>query len=87
MKLVFFETPIFTRLLPTYLDEESYRALQRLLLTSPEAGAVMPGTGGFSEAQMGGSTTRTGQAGRSPDHLLLSYRGSSDLVIYDLRKR
>lgn len=47
MKLVFFETLIFTRLLPIYLDDESYRALQRLLLTSPEAGAVMPGTGGF----------------------------------------
>lgn len=47
MKFVFFETPIFTRLLPTYLDDESYRALQRLLLSSPEAGAVMPGTGGF----------------------------------------
>jgi len=47
MKLVFFETPVFTLLLPTYLDDESYRALQRLLLNSPEAGDVMPGTGGF----------------------------------------
>ena len=47
MKLVFFEAPIFTRTLPDYLDDESYRALQRLLLNAPEAGDVMPGTGGF----------------------------------------
>jgi hypothetical protein len=47
MKLVFFETPLFTRLLPDYLDDESYQALQSVLLTNPELGDVMPGTGGF----------------------------------------
>ena len=47
MKLVFFETPLFTRLLKDYLNDESYRALQRALLGNPELGNVMPGTGGF----------------------------------------
>ena len=47
MKLVFFETPLFTRLLPTYLDDEAFRSLQRILLENPELGDVMPGTGGF----------------------------------------
>jgi hypothetical protein len=47
MKLVFFETPLFSRLLPSYLNDESYRELQRALLETPELGEVMPGTGGF----------------------------------------
>lgn len=47
MQLVFFETPLFTRLLPDYLDDEAYRRLQQSLLADPESGVVMPGTGGF----------------------------------------
>jgi len=50
MKLVFFETPLFTRLLPEYLNDDSYRALQRALLENPELGDVMPGTGGFRKS-------------------------------------
>ncbi|HZD48620.1 MAG TPA: hypothetical protein VE178_07725 [Silvibacterium sp.] len=29
------------------MDDENYRALQAELIANPEAGAVMPGTGGF----------------------------------------
>ena len=47
MNLVFFETPLFTRLLPDYLDDEAYSELQQTLAAKPEAGDVMPGTGGF----------------------------------------
>jgi len=47
MKLVFFETPLFTRLLPDYLNDESYRDLQSVLMVNPELGDIMPGTGGF----------------------------------------
>lgn len=47
MRLVFIETPVFTRLRPDYLNDEGYRALQKALLVNPTAGDVMPGTGGF----------------------------------------
>ena len=47
MKLVFFETPLFTRLLPDYLDDEAYSELQQALTINPRAGDLMPGTGGF----------------------------------------
>ena len=47
MKLVFFETPLFTRLLPDYLDDNAYSELQQALAANPDAGEVMPGTGGF----------------------------------------
>jgi len=51
MNLVFFETLVFTRLLPDYLGDEAYRALQEALLENPELGAVMPGTGGFRKTR------------------------------------
>lgn len=51
MKLVFLETPLFTRLLGDYLTDESYRELQRALMENPELGDVMPGTGGFRKAR------------------------------------
>jgi hypothetical protein len=53
MNLVFFETPLFTRILQNYLNDETYRALQRALLDNPELGDVMPGTGGFQKSSQG----------------------------------
>ncbi len=41
------EAPAFTRYLYDYIDEEQYLALQMELVRNPEAGDVMPGTGGF----------------------------------------
>jgi len=51
MKLVFLETPLFTQLLPEYLNDKEYRALQLALLENPEMGDLMPGTGGFRKAR------------------------------------
>lgn len=51
MKLVFLETPLFTRILGDYLTDESYRELQRALMENPEMGDVMPGTGGFRKVR------------------------------------
>ena len=51
MELVFFETPLFTRLLPKYLDDHNYRELQLALLRNPEMGDLMPGTGGFRKVR------------------------------------
>lgn len=51
MKLVFLETPLFTRLLGDYLTDDSYLELQRALMENPEMGDVMPGTGGFRKVR------------------------------------
>ena len=51
MKLVFVETPLFTRILSDYLTDESYRELQRALMENPETGDLMPGTGGFRKVR------------------------------------
>ena len=51
MRLVFFETPRFTELLPEYLDDQAYRELQLALLRNPQMGALIPGTGGFRKVR------------------------------------
>ena len=43
----FVEAPAFTELHRRYMDDEGYRALQLRLAEAPDAGDVIPGTGGF----------------------------------------
>jgi hypothetical protein len=43
----FIEAPTFTAMVAGYLEDDEYRALQLFLAGDPEAGDVMPGTGGF----------------------------------------
>jgi len=43
----FVEAPFFTLLLKDYLSDDDYRALQLYLAGEPEAGDIIPGTGGF----------------------------------------
>jgi hypothetical protein len=63
MRLVFLETPLFTRLLGDYLTDESYRELQRTLMKNPELGDVMPGTGGFRKVRWNDSRRSKGKRG------------------------
>lgn len=42
----FIETSIFTKLIDTYLSDDEYVALQSYLLKYPEAGKIIPGSGG-----------------------------------------
>ena len=42
----FIETPLFTRALEHYLDDDQYARLQQYLSEHPEAGAMVPGSGG-----------------------------------------
>jgi hypothetical protein len=42
----FIETKLFTRLVQEYMTDEEYRKLQALLIEEPEAGQVVPGSGG-----------------------------------------
>jgi mRNA-degrading endonuclease RelE of RelBE toxin-antitoxin system len=45
--MVIIETPIFTRQLLAILSDDEYRELQKGLLGHPEAGKVIPGSGGL----------------------------------------
>jgi hypothetical protein len=45
--MVIIETPIFTRRIQTILSAEEYRLLQAQLVQKPDAGKVIPGSGGL----------------------------------------
>lgn len=45
--MLFVEAPAFTRHLTSYFTDDQYAQLQAALMAHPEAGAVMPQTGGF----------------------------------------
>lgn len=47
----FLETPIFTRLLRRYLDDEAYRGLQLALILRPELGRLIKGSGGLRKVR------------------------------------
>ena len=49
----FVETRLFTRLVQEYLSDDEYSALQQALLKDPEAGAVVPGSGGVRKLRWG----------------------------------
>jgi len=42
----FIETKLFTRLVQEYLTDEQYREIQTMLMARPQAGDVIPGSGG-----------------------------------------
>lgn len=42
----FIESTVFARLLSAYLDDDEYSDLQQFLMQNPEAGDIVPGSGG-----------------------------------------
>lgn len=49
--LSFVETPLFTRLVSEFLSDEEYAALQSALAANPEAGAIIPKSGGLRKVR------------------------------------
>ena len=47
----FIESSIFERVLPVYLDDDEYAELQQYLMQNPEAGEVVPGSGGVRKVR------------------------------------
>ena len=52
VKAVFVELPPFERHRSEYFDDNSFSMLQQLLMLNPQAGAVIPGTGGYGSYAM-----------------------------------
>jgi len=45
--MVSIETPIFTRRTQSILEDDEYRLLQAQLIQKPDAGKIIPGSGGL----------------------------------------
>jgi hypothetical protein len=59
----FIEAPLFTQLLPEYLTDDEYADVQLYLANDPEAGDVIPGTGGFRKVRWGDPRRGRGRRG------------------------
>jgi mRNA-degrading endonuclease RelE of RelBE toxin-antitoxin system len=51
VQLEFLETSIFTRQVSALLSDDEYSALQGALIVNPEAGDLIPGTGGLRKVR------------------------------------
>jgi len=80
--VIFFETPVFTRRIKELADDDQYRELQLRLLVDPEAGALIPRSGGLRKIrfELPGRGKRGGARiiyywvrARSQIYLLLAY--------------
>jgi mRNA-degrading endonuclease RelE of RelBE toxin-antitoxin system len=49
----FIETRTFSRLVREYLSDDEYDALQQALIRDPQAGSVVPGSGGVRKLRWG----------------------------------
>lgn len=59
----FIELPAFERMRESYLDDESYLALQIALITNPQQGDVMTGTGGLRKTRFEDKRRNKGKRG------------------------
>ena len=72
LSVTFVETKLFTELVLDYLSDDEYAAMQQFLVVNPEAGDVIPASGGVRKL-------RWGVAGRG--------KRGGPRVIYFLRRR
>lgn len=52
--MIFIEAPLFTRRVHDYLSDDEYSALQWALAMRPQAGKVVPGSGGIRKLRWAG---------------------------------
>lgn len=63
MKCTFIELPPFERHRSTYLDDDAFLSLQNLLMSHPEAGDLIPGTGGLRKLRFADERRGKGKRG------------------------
>ncbi|MBT2337828.1 MULTISPECIES: toxin [Pseudomonas] len=63
MRTLFFETSAFTATVGRYLTDDEYRLLQSHMLLNPEAGDLMPRTGGFRKLRWADERRGKGKRG------------------------
>jgi hypothetical protein len=63
MKALFIELPAFERHRADYLDDSQFLALQLLLMANPDAGDVIPATGGLRKLRFADPRRRKGSRG------------------------
>jgi hypothetical protein len=83
----FIESSAFERVLPIYLDDDEYAELQQFMMQNPEAGQVIPGSGGVRKLRW----VRPGMGKRGGLRVIYFVRHAPDefwmLTLYAKAKR
>jgi mRNA-degrading endonuclease RelE of RelBE toxin-antitoxin system len=86
-EMIFIETSLFTRLVPNYLSDDEYRAFQWYLLKHPEAGNLVPASGGLRKIRWG----QKGMGKRGGVRVIYYWKQSSNeiwlITIYSKKER
>ncbi|MBI2312297.1 MAG: type II toxin-antitoxin system RelE/ParE family toxin [Betaproteobacteria bacterium] len=72
----FIETKLFTRLVQEYLSEPEYAELQSFLMANPDAGDVIPGSGGLRKLRW----AAPGRGKRGGYRVIYFVRGSRGVI-------
>ena len=85
--VVFIETSSFTKHIDNYLTDDEYLGLQLFLIARPDAGAVVPGTGGVRKLRW----SVAGRGKRGGLRVIYYWRVSADeiwmLTVYGKSER
>lgn len=83
----FIESSTFERIRPVYMDDDEYSLLQRFLFRNPEAGELIPGSGGVRKVRW----SRKGMGKRGGLRIIYYVRYRPDefwmLTVYAKAKR
>ncbi|MDP2482675.1 MAG: type II toxin-antitoxin system RelE/ParE family toxin [Candidatus Palauibacterales bacterium] len=71
------ETTVFSRRVQRLLDPESYRLLQLRLAADPEAGSLIPGTGGLRKIRW----RAAGRGKRGGVRVIYYFAGAHDTIL------
>jgi len=74
--MVIRETPLFTKQITDLLDDDSYAELQTQLMMNPEAGDLIPGTGGIRKIRW----ATEGRGKRGGIRVIYYWRGLDNLT-------
>ena len=55
--MIFIESPIFTRYVKQLMSEQEYASLQWFLINTPDAGDIIPGSGGLRKIRWTGKNS------------------------------
>jgi len=75
--MIIIETPIFTRRLKTIIDDDQYRELQNELITRPDVGKVIPGSGGIRKLRWGAS----GRGKRGGNRIIYYWFSQKEVIL------
>jgi hypothetical protein len=75
--MVIIETPIFTRRIQSILADDEYRLLQAQLVQKPDAGKIIPGSGGLRKLRWSAS----GHGKRGGIRVIYYWFVSSEVVL------